>query len=208
MGSPISAFGVVAGYARVPFDALSAEEWCTAIDRVISRVRPYLKDVSGFKTLAELLSGELVKGCQKFRTEASVVPSFEKTGLDAKTRFVVLHGRREESGYQISWSVLLLTDAGYFVILDLACFKHADCYAVCKASLTAIDSISGRAGGLDTTSLEIRSLIEKKQVRPYGLLDTLYLLLEHTATELEERLRMIRGACDHTRGVRDRICMG
>lgn len=212
MGSPNNV-DMVMGYAKVPFRAISAEEWCNILATALGRVRPCLKYVSRFKTIIQLLNShddELMLGRAQFVTKNDAVPNFDGTNLGARTRFIALQvlddvknlGRREipaaETSHELKRSILLMTDTGRLAILHLSFFRREHRCLVCGSSLVARIEVDGP---------EMRDFIECESISPYNLLDHLYLLLYRDIDAAEKRLDSKRAARDMLQQICGRIAI-
>ncbi len=212
MGSPNNA-DVVTGAARIRHKEISTPEWCSIIGTALSRIRPCLKYVAGFETLAKLMNGKPIASHGRFVTPTNAMPSLAGTGLNQKTRFVVVDiwdsakGANAKQTHEINQSILLLTDFGNFAILSLSCFRQKDHYAICASSLIATSSKNGQRCALSEETQEIRDLIDSKSISPYSMLDRLYLLFYSNVADGEKRLDSKRQARDMLKQMCDRISL-
>lgn len=194
---------------KIPAKEISSQDWCRILGHALSRIKPRLKYVAGFKTLKRLLNGpesELRFCNTKFATADQAMPDLTGTGLNERTRFAFLQKMKcpEDSSPQKCYEkcvFLLLTDAGQFAILMLAYYKKGQHNVVFKSFLTS-------DGLMESSRLEesvIRGHINNGSISPYGVLDTLYLLFYHTIADQEKRTNSMRVERDMLKEMLDRI---
>lgn len=199
MGSP-SNIDVITGTAKIPCGEISAKEWCDILYAALRKIQPCLKYVAGFKTLGQLLNGELLSGYGPFTTPTSAMPEL-KAPVSQKTRFVALNmSNSVQTGHEINREVLLLSDTGYFAILKLCCFKQTSRYVVCAASFA-----SEPAKYYELENSAIHAGIKNKSISPYNVLDRLYLLFYGTIDDREKHLASMRQARDWLKQTCERI---
>lgn len=210
MGSPNNV-DLIIGVTKISSKEISVAEWCEILEHALFRIKPCLKYVSGFKTLAQLLNSELMTGYGHFVTPDEVMPSLEGTNFNQKTRFVAIDiwepakNARANASHELNRSFLLLTDTGHLAILKLSYFKQTKHYTVCAASLIANSSVDGLKCVLSVDCQEIRNLIVSKSISPFSVLDRLYLLFYNSVADGERRLDSKRQARDMLKQMCDRV---